>query len=66
MLKNISKKYNKMKTAKKELTSQIEISKDEINYLENIILSIEHCENMDELKDIRDELAKVGLFKIKL
>ena len=57
------KKYNKMKTAKKELTSQIKISEEEINYLENIILSIEHCENLDELKDIRDELSKVGYLK---
>lgn len=57
------KKYNKMKTAKKELTSQIEISKEEILYLENIILSIENCENLDELKDIRDELSKVGYLK---
>ncbi len=54
------KKYNKMKTAKKEIKSQIEISLEEINYLENIILSIENCENIDELLDIKEELIKVG------
>ena len=59
------KKYNKMKTAKKELAHQIEISLDEINYLENIILSIENCENLAELLDIREELSKVGYLKIK-
>ncbi|MBO3444171.1 NFACT RNA binding domain-containing protein [Clostridium sp. CCUG 7971] len=59
------KKYNKMKTAKKELAHQIEISLDEINYLENIILSIENCENLAELLDIREELSRVGYLKIK-
>ena len=28
------KKYNKLKTAKKEITSQMDISKEEIDYLE--------------------------------
>ena len=37
------KKYNKLKTAKKELTEQMAISKDEIEYLENVLLSIENC-----------------------
>lgn len=59
------KKYNKMKTAKKELAHQIEISLEEINYLENIILSIENCENLAELLDIREELSKVGYIKLK-
>jgi len=59
------KKYNKMKTAKKEITSQIEISKEEIDYLENIMLSIENCENLAELMDIREELSKVGYLRAK-
>ncbi len=59
------KKYNKMKTAKKEITSQIEITKEEIDYLENIMLSIENCENLAELMDIRDELSKVGYLRSK-
>ena len=48
------KKYNKLKTAKKEITSQMEITKEEIDYLENIMLSIENCENLAELMDIRE------------
>lgn len=59
------KKYNKMKTAKKEITSQMEITKEEVNYLENIMLSIENCENLAELMDIREELSKVGYLKAK-
>ncbi len=60
------KKYNKMKTAKKEITHQIELSLDEINYLENIILSIENCENLAELLDIREELTKEGYLRGKI
>lgn len=59
------KKYNKMKTAKKEITSQMEITKEEIDYLENIMLSIENCENLAELMDIREELGKVGYLRSK-
>lgn len=59
------KKYNKMKTAKTEITHQISITKEEIDYLENIILSIENCENLAELLDIREELGKVGYLKLQ-
>ena len=60
------KKYNKMKTAKKEITSQMEITKEEVNYLENILLSIENCENIAELMDIREELTRVGYLRGKV
>ncbi|CEH35452.1 Rqc2 family fibronectin-binding protein [Romboutsia lituseburensis] len=57
------KKYTKMKTAKVEINNQIKISEEEIHYLENILLSIENCENLAELLDIREELGKVGYLK---
>ncbi|WP_027701530.1 Rqc2 family fibronectin-binding protein [Metaclostridioides mangenotii] len=57
------KRYNKLKTAKKEITHQMAINEEEINYLENIVLSIDNCENMDELQDIREELIKLGYAK---
>lgn len=57
------KKYNKLKTAKIELSSQIAICNEEIEYLENIMLGIENCESLDELADIKDELIKLGYTK---
>ena len=57
------KKYNKLKTAKKEITSQMDISKEEIDYLENILLNIDNCENLAELQDIKDELISLGYAK---
>lgn len=59
------KKYNKLKTAKKEITHQMNINEEEIDYLENILLSIDNCENMDELQDIREELVKLGYAKVQ-
>lgn len=57
------KKYSKLKTAKIELTSQITICNEEIEYLENIMLGIENCENLEELDDIKDELIRLGYAK---
>lgn len=57
------KKYSKLKTAKIELTSQIAICNEEIDYLENIMLAIENCENLEELADIKDELIRLGYAK---
>lgn len=57
------KRYNKLKTAKIELTSQIAICNEEIEYLENIMLGIENCENLEELSDIKDELIRLGYAK---
>ena len=57
------KKYNKLKTAKIELTSQVSICKEEIEYLENIMLGIENCDNIEELMDIKDELIRLGYAK---
>lgn len=59
------KKYNKLKNAKIEISQQIELSLEEIEYLENIVLSIDNCENLAELQDIKDELQKTGYMKGK-
>ncbi|MDR1773318.1 MAG: NFACT family protein [Clostridioides sp.] len=57
------KKYNKMKTAQKEISHQMEINKEEIDYLENTLLGIENCDNLEELEEIKEELIKVGYLK---
>ncbi|SCI73134.1 Fibronectin-binding protein A N-terminus (FbpA) [uncultured Clostridium sp.] len=60
------KRYNKLKHAKKEITAQVELSLEEINYLENIILSIDNCDNLAELDDIKEELQKLGYMRGKI
>lgn len=59
------KKYTKLKHAKKEISAQVELSLDEINYLENIMLSIDNCDNLAELNDIKEELQKLGYMRGK-
>lgn len=57
------KKYNKLKTASEELSRLIIENKEEAEYLENTILSIDNCESNVELKEIREELIREGYIK---
>jgi len=57
------KRYNKLKTAEEELQKLIEISLSEIQYLENILYSIEACETIDDLDEIYNELMAEGIMK---
>lgn len=59
------KKYNKLKNAGFEIKEQMKISEEELNYLENIILNINNCENIEELEEIKEELIKEGYAKGK-
>lgn len=59
------KKYNKLKKAVEELNKLIEVSLDEIQYLENILYSIEACETTDDLDEIYNELISEGFMKKK-
>lgn len=60
------KKYTKLKHAKKEISAQVELSLEEINYLENIMLSVDNCDNIAELNDIKEELQKLGYMRGKV
>ncbi len=59
------KKYNKLKKAEEELQKLIEASLNEIQYLENILYSIEACETIDDLDEIYNELMAEGIMKRK-
>ena len=59
------KRYNKLKKAEEELEKLIDITLNEIKYLENILFSIEECETIDDLNDIYKELISEGFMKRK-
>lgn len=59
------KRYGKLKKAEEELQKLIEESLKEIEYLENILYSIEACETIDDLDEIYNELIAEGLMKRK-
>ena len=52
------KKYSKLKSGESLLNIQIKETKEEIDYLENVLISIEHSTEVDEIDEIRDELIK--------
>ncbi|SCY85582.1 Rqc2 family fibronectin-binding protein [Alkaliphilus peptidifermentans] len=59
------KQYNKYKTALTEVARQMKITKEEISYLEEIFLSIEHATELSDLEEIQNELVETGYFKSK-
>ncbi|MBR7083007.1 MAG: DUF814 domain-containing protein, partial [Clostridia bacterium] len=54
------KKYNKLKTAKKMLTEQIEKAERELGYFETVETSLSMAENEADIYEIRIELADAG------
>lgn len=57
------KKYSKMKNAESLLLQQIPETKEEITYLEHVLISIDNSVEIEELEEIREELIKEGYIK---
>lgn len=56
------KQYNRLKTREHELDHQIQLTKENIDYFSNIEQQLEHI-TVDDIDDIRDELAVQGFMK---
>lgn len=56
------KKYNKAKETKKWNQEQIRKAKEDISYLESVLVQLEHS-NRTEIEQIREELAEQGWIK---
>lgn len=56
------KKYNKAKSRINELTAQLEQTKSELDYLENVMVSVNHIDSLDAIDDIKDEMTKQGYY----
>lgn len=59
------KKYNKQKRGFEASQIQLRESKNELNYLESILNSINSCETEEDINDIREELFLQGYVKKK-
>ena len=57
------KMYNKSKNALNLLTEQIAQARDEMQYLEGIIDSMEKCSREEEINEIKNELCQQGYIK---
>ncbi|MBE6727312.1 MAG: fibronectin/fibrinogen-binding protein [Ruminococcaceae bacterium] len=59
------KDYKKSYTAEQTLTRLISEDQEEIVYLETVLESLERCDTLADISDIRDELFECGYIKIK-
>ena len=57
------KDYARMKTAEKELTRQIELGEQELQYLQSVLEELNRAETDGELEEIRQELQAGGYIK---
>ncbi len=59
------KKYNKQKRTILAIEPQKTEAQRELEYIESIISSINNAENLNDLKEIEEELVDIGLIKIQ-
>ncbi len=57
------KDYTRMKNAEKELTRQIALGREELQYLKSVLEELNRAETDAELEEIRQELQSVGYLK---
>ncbi|MDD2585585.1 MAG: NFACT RNA binding domain-containing protein [Syntrophomonadaceae bacterium] len=57
------KTYNKSRSAIKHLDKFIAANRNEIEYLESVLVAVDQCENPSQIEDIVEELEKVGYLK---
>ncbi|MGF7057293.1 Rqc2 family fibronectin-binding protein [Brassicibacter mesophilus] len=57
------KKYNKLKNAHEVVSEQLIKTQEEVQYFENILLSLDNCTELNELDEIREELQNEGYIK---
>ncbi len=57
------KDYTRMKNAEKELTKQMELAEDELNYLQSVLEELNRAQSEQELEEIRQELQAGGYLR---
>lgn len=60
------KKYNKAKSRIKELGIQLDQTKSELDYLENVVVSINNIDTLEAIEDIREEMAREGYYSASI
>lgn len=60
---NYYKKYNRSKKALRLLANQINLTKEEIIYLESVMDSLDKCYDDEEIDEIKQELSQQGYLK---
>jgi len=56
------KKYNKAKSRIHELTLHLEQTREEFDYLDNVMVSINNCTSLESIEEIKEELVREGYY----
>lgn len=59
------KKYNKLKKTEKAAEEQLKIAKEEIEYLNSVLINIKNSDSYDHIEEIKRELMETGYIKFK-
>lgn len=59
------KKYNKLKKSYEAANTQIELTENEISYLQSVLTNIKNAEEYDTIEEIKKELVLTGYVKFK-
>lgn len=59
------KKYNKLKKTEIAAKEQIELTCDELKYLNSVLTSIKNADSYDDIEEIKRELIETGYIKFK-
>lgn len=59
------KKYNKLKTAEKEATKQLEITKSELEYLNSVATNLDNVDTYEDIEEIKKELIESSYIKFR-
>lgn len=59
------KRYSKLKNAENLLRRYIPITKQEIDYLENVLTYIDNSDTLEQVEELREELISEGYIKAK-
>lgn len=58
-------KYNKKKRTKTAVSEQIELTQNEINYLETVKFALENVQSQDDIEEIKKELITTGFIRFR-
>ena len=64
-IKRYYHKFNKAKNSQHQIEEHLNQNKSELEYVESLLLELENAANLQDLAEIRNELAESGYLKAK-
>jgi len=64
-IRHYFRRYNKAKKSRALITSQLEINREELAYVESVLLALENCTDIPQLEEIKGEWAAAGYIRQK-